>query len=85
MSRSRRHNPFHGMTTAESEKKDKRIANRKLRAITRDTLKHIQRDADVDGIEFLNLEEVSDVWTMDKDGRVRFDKNSEYYEKIMRK
>ena len=83
MSRSRKHNPFHGITTARSEKQDKRIANRRLRAHTHDTLKHIMTDADPDDLEFDEMREVSDVWGMDKDGKTRISEESEYYEKAM--
>lgn len=63
MSRSYRHTPIHSMTTARSEKEDKRIANRKLRAAVRTAMaarKEIMPD----------LRDVSDPWSMAKDGKV---------------
>ena len=38
MSRSRKKNPIHGITTSDSEKEDKRIANRKERRINKQLL-----------------------------------------------
>lgn len=38
MSRSRKKNPIHGITTCESEKKDKKIWHGKMRAAERDRL-----------------------------------------------
>jgi len=49
------------MTSAESEKKDKRLARRKLRA----ALRRVTGDDQVLPI----LREVSEVWTFDKDGK----------------
>ena len=84
MSRSRRHNPIHGTTTSESEKKDKRLANRKFRAITKDLLRHPEKDFD-DVVFPGHLNEVSEIWSFDKDGKTRIDKDSPYYERMMRK
>ena len=67
MSRSRRKTPVRGITTAESEKQDKRIANRKLRRRVRSVLR---RDAEA---PLPHLREVSDPWMMDKDGKAPFD------------
>jgi hypothetical protein len=67
MSRSRRKTPICGITTAESEKKDKRIANRKLRRRVRAAL-HADPDAPLP-----LLREVSDPWLMDKDGKMLID------------
>jgi hypothetical protein len=62
MSRSRRKTPIFGMTTAETEKRDKRIANRRLRA-------H-ERVAMASGAEIVpGIRDVSSVWTFDKDGK----------------
>ena len=67
MSRSRRRTPVCGITTADSEKQDKRIANRKLRRKVRVA---IRADAEV---ELPARREVSNPWCMDKDGKMRFD------------
>ena len=66
MSNSRRQSPVSGVTTATSEKADKRRAHQRLRARTRVAL--IQ-DSDV----LPALREVSDPWDMPKDGKIRFD------------
>ena len=62
MSRSRRHVPIFGITTSESEKQDKRTANRRLRRAVRHAL---ARGRDV----LPHLREVSNVWAFDKDGK----------------
>jgi hypothetical protein len=62
MSRSKRRTPIFGMTLAESEKADKRIANRRLRA-------H-ERVAFASGREVIpGIRDVSSTWTFAKDGR----------------
>lgn len=62
MSRSRRKNKIRGITTATSEKQSKLKANRKLRRLTKETLKK--------GKEVLPLlREVSDNWNFKKDGK----------------
>lgn len=62
MARSYRHTPIFGITTARSEKPDKRIANRRLRCAVRQAI--------LRGDELLPLlQAVSDVWCFDKDGR----------------
>lgn len=62
MSRSKKHTPKFGITTAQTEKKDKRNANRKLRRIVK-----IQVKQDKDKLS--KLREISDVWGFDKDGK----------------
>jgi hypothetical protein len=63
MSRSFRHTPSFGITTARSEKRDKRLANRRHRRITRVAL--------AQGDEVLPLlRELSNVWGFDKDGKL---------------
>lgn len=69
MSRSRRKMPITGMTTADSEKQDKRLANRKLRRKVRQVL---PEEPEV----LPDLREVSDPWTMDKDGKKWIDPDS---------
>jgi hypothetical protein len=70
MSRSRRHTPVCGITTARSEKADKRQAHRRLRARARSVAAraHPERDAVWPG-----LRDVSDPWSMAKDGKRAFD------------
>jgi hypothetical protein len=67
MSRSRRKTPVRGITTSETEKRDKRLANRRLRHRVRAVL-----PAEPDGV-LPALREVSCVWCFDKDGKQRFD------------
>jgi hypothetical protein len=62
MTRSRQRTPITGITTAESEKDDKRRANRALRAGVRAA---IAAGADV----MPALREVSNVWKFAKDGK----------------
>jgi hypothetical protein len=61
MSRSRRKTPKAGITTADSEKQDKRLANRDLRRKVRQ------------GKLDLRVRDVSNGWSFDKDGKQRFD------------
>jgi hypothetical protein len=79
MSRSRRKTPITGITTAESEKKDKRIANRNLRRTSRTAI----QKQDSDEIALPILREVRNVWGMQKDGKQFFD--SKKHPKLMRK
>jgi hypothetical protein len=64
MSRSYRKTPITGITTATSEKHDKQLANRRLRRVAKQVLKD-EPEAQV----FPLKREVSDVWTMNKDGK----------------
>ena len=61
MSRSRKHTPICGMTTARSEKDDKQRANRLHRRLNK-----IKINQDKDPVD---LRLVSDVWLMAKDGK----------------
>lgn len=78
MSRSYRKNPVRGWTTARTEKDDKRIYNRALRRINRRLLQGGQDEA-----LFQDKREVMDIWSMNKDGKMRFDPNK--HPKLMRK
>ena len=78
MSRSRKKNPFVGMTTAKSEKLEKRLANRRERRVNKSLLALTN-----DGTRLRAKREVSDVWSMSKDGKQRFDPQK--YPKLMRK
>jgi len=62
MSRSRRKTPKIGITSAESEKNNKRMANRLFRRSTKSQLKSGQN-------VFVSVKEVSNVWSFDKDGK----------------
>lgn len=62
MSRSHRRTPIIGMTTAESEKADKVAWHRRFRARVRAALARAAEDMP-------HHYEVSDPWTMAKDGR----------------
>lgn len=62
MTRSRKKTPKSGMTTAESEKEDKKIWHRKWR---RKQKQHL----DAGGQESIDKKEVSDPWAMGKDGK----------------
>ncbi len=61
MSRSKKKTPIQGITTASTEKNDKRAANRKHRRITK-----IQVNKG-EGISDKN--EISNVWSFAKDGK----------------
>ncbi len=77
MSRSKRKTPITGITTCESEKQDKRKANRKLRRKTREEIKK--------GNDTLPLlREVSNVWDFGKDGKWYLDIKS-FGDHFMRK
>lgn len=77
MSRSHRKLPIVGNTTSESEKRDKRTANRRLRGAVRLAL-HEDPHATLPV-----LREVSDVWVMNKDGKQWFD--ADKHPNLMRK
>ena len=71
MSRSKKKTPKKGITGAESEKENKRQANRKYRRVTKIQVKK--------GKDELPLtKELSNVWAFDKDGK-------QYLEKPARK
>jgi len=72
MSRSRRKTPVTGLTTARSEKDDKRIINRGMRRLTKQKLRNMD---DAEAIILPeNPNEIMNVWSMNKDGRQRYDK-----------
>ncbi len=78
MSRSYRKTPITGITTAASEKRDKQLANRRLRRRVKQALRG-EPEAQVLPLK----REVSDVWTMDKDGKRWFDAGR--FAELMRK
>ena len=62
MSRSKKKTPITGITTAETEKKNKIEANTKLRRLNK--IKMHKGD-----FNFFQLREISNVWGFDKDGK----------------
>ncbi|MBI3796263.1 MAG: hypothetical protein HY268_04735 [Deltaproteobacteria bacterium] len=78
MSRSRKKLPFSGITTAASEKEDKRRANRKERRLNRQTL-----CATADDTLLRNKRAVGNPWLFAKDGKNRFDPHA--YPHLVRK
>jgi len=75
MSRSRKKISICGATTGRSEKHDKRIANRIFRRKEKAAIHHEKDPPE-------NINEVSDIWLFDKDGKFYFD---EEWPKRMRK
>lgn len=67
MSRSFKRSPFIGTTNSTTEKQEKRTANRHLRRAVRRKIGETS-----DAMELPLLREVSNVWSMSKDGKVRF-------------
>lgn len=67
MSRSRKKNPVKGITSADSEKEDKRNANRKFR-------RKIKQEVNKGEDQLPEIRELSNVWEFDKDGK-RYDKD----------
>lgn len=63
MSNSRKKIKIRAITTAVSEKENKRDANRKLRRIVKQKVKLMREDLPL-------LREVSNVWGFDKDGKI---------------
>ena len=79
MSRSYKHTTISGMTTAQSEKKDKQLANRRFRRIS----KHRVR---IDEEPLIDLNEISDPWDFQKDGKRYFDpEEAKKFPKLFRK
>ena len=75
MSNSKKKTKIRSITTATTEKEDKKLANRKLRRKTKMKSKLGEED-------YPKLKEVSNVWGFDKDGKI-YDKSMT--EKDMRK
>ena len=78
MSRSRRYRPHCGITTASSEKDDKRRSNRVER---RTNSQILVATGDADRLKPPRIP--SDPWNMDKDGKQRFDPRE--HPRLMRK
>jgi hypothetical protein len=68
MSGSRKKTPISGMTTAVSEKQDKRLANRRVRRAVKQAL-HTFEAPEV----LPHRRELTSPWTMAKDGKQWFD------------
>jgi len=62
MSRSTKKTPKSGITTAETEKENKRLANRKFRRVTK---LQVKKGSDEPSL----TRELSNVWSFDKDGK----------------
>ena len=69
MARSRKKTPIIPNTCANSEKEDKRNANRKLRRKVKADLHKAQVTEIIEEIELPELREVSNVWSFAKDGK----------------
>jgi hypothetical protein len=78
MTRSRRKTPACGITTAVSEKDDKRYAHRAERRLNHQILATTE-----DGDSLKATRAVSNPWSMDKDGKQRFDPRR--FPELMRK
>lgn len=79
MSRSFKHTTISGITTATSEKRDKQLANRRFRRIS----KHRVR---IDEEPLIDLNEISDIWDFQKDGkRYFFPDEARLFPKLFRK
>jgi hypothetical protein len=75
MSNSRKKTPIHGITICESEKQDKRLANRQFRRVVKQKVK-LQEEI------FPEKRELSNVWSFGKDGKVYYNKLND---KVFRK
>lgn len=84
MTNSYKKTPITGITTAKSEKFDKILLHRKIRAIVRKLIRRLLRGEEIEYVEPLK-DEVMDKWSMQKDGKVYYHKNDPWYKKIIRK
>lgn len=79
MSRSFKHTTISGITTATSEKRDKQLVNRRFRRISRHRVK-------IDAEPLIHLNEISDIWDFQKDGKRYFDpEEAKKFPKLFRK
>ena len=79
MSRSYKHTTISGITTATSEKRDKKLANRRFRRISKHRVK-------IDAEPLIDLNEISDPWDFQKDGKRYFNPNeARLFPKLFRK
>ncbi|HCR30095.1 MAG TPA: hypothetical protein DIV79_08770 [Opitutae bacterium] len=72
MSGSKKKSPYASITSARSEKADKRLANRRDRRINTNKLRSRGDDENL-----VDRKSTSNVWTFDKDGKRRFDPSIE--------
>ncbi len=79
MSRSYRHTPVCGVCICDSEKPDKKLWHRRMRA----TILVRLHNADPDEVLLPHDNEVGNIWTFGKDGKHRFDPQE--YPRLMRK
>lgn len=71
MSRSRKHSPIGGITTARSEKKDKIMANQKTRSSIKRELRMALMEDDEEALDLLSTKSVKDfIRTQDKSKKV---------------
>ncbi len=68
MSNSRRKTPIYGMTTCQSERRDKKIWHKKWRTNERTLLNALSHEGLNEHISLMK-NEVSSTWSMGKDGR----------------
>ncbi len=73
MSNSYKKTPICGITKAESEKKDKRFANRNLRREAKETINTALESDTFDALIVPIMREVSCRWSFAKDGKQFFD------------
>lgn len=79
MSRSFKHTTISAITTAQSEKRDKQLANRRFRRISRHRVR-------IDEEPLIDLNEISDPWDFQKDGkRYFFPDEARLFPKLFRK
>ena len=79
MSRSYKNTTISAITTAQSDKKDKQLANRRFRRISKHRVK-------IETEPLVNLNEVSDIWNFQKDGKRYFDpEEAKLFPKLFRK
>lgn len=79
MSRSFKHTTISAITTAQSEKRDKQLANRRFRRISRHRVR-------IEAEPLIHLNEISDVWDFQKDGKRYFDSDeAKLFPKLFRK
>ena len=83
MTRSRRKTPKVGVTTARSEKDDKRVMNSRMRRRTKVFMTQLIEH--IENTPFPIPDEVMNKWTMAKDGKVYVRKGSSYYNQALRK
>ena len=82
MSRSRRKTPIHGITTATSEKEDKKLMNRTLRSKHKQQIHTALTQDELDELILMNKDDAMNVWDMSKDGKMYyFTDEEEFYRK----